>query len=99
MRNPEVDGERLDVFPAFEQVAGVATLGDLPLTIITAAHRNPEGITPDEQARLDQQWDAGQRRWADRSSRSKVVTVEDTGHDIHLDQPQTVLDEVVGLLP
>ncbi len=99
MHDPARDGERLDVFPAFEQVARVSTLGDLPLTVITAAHRSPAGITPDEQAALDRRWAAGEQRWADRSSRSKVVTVEHTGHEIHLDQPQVVLDAVVGLLP
>lgn len=99
MRHPERDGERLDVFPAFEQVSKITSLGDVPLAVITAAHRSPDGITADEQARLDQLWADGQERWAERSSSSKVVTVDDTGHDIHLDQPQAVLDEVVGLLP
>jgi pimeloyl-ACP methyl ester carboxylesterase len=99
MRNPDRDGERLDAFRAFEQAGEVATLGDLPLTVITAAHRNPSGLTPEEQVRLDQRWAAGQQRWADRSSHSKVVTVEDTGHDIHIEHPQLVLDEVVDLLP
>ena len=99
MRDPGRDGERLDVFPAFEQVADVSTLGDLPLIVITAAHRLSDGITPDEQVSLDRRWAAGQQRWADRSSRSRVVTVEHTGHDIHLDQPQVVLDAVVELLP
>ena len=99
MRNPEGDGERLDVFPAFDQVSKVSTLGDLPLAVITAAHRSPDGITPAEKARLDRLWAAGQERWAALSSSSKVVTVEDTGHDIHIDQPQQVLAEVSRLLP
>jgi pimeloyl-ACP methyl ester carboxylesterase len=99
MHAPAQDGERLDVFPAFEQVAKVASLGDLPLTVITAAHRNPEGISAQEQARLDRLWAEGEQRWAQRSSSSKVVTVDHTGHDIHLDQPQAVLHEVVELLP
>jgi pimeloyl-ACP methyl ester carboxylesterase len=99
MRHPERDGERLDVFPAFEQVSKVATLGVLPLTVITAAHRSPDGISAVEQARLDRLWAAGEQRWARLSSRSKVVTVDHTGHSIHLDQPKAVLDEVVGLLP
>ena len=99
MRDPKRDGERLDVFPAFEQVSKITSLGNLPLTVITAAHRSPDGITPAEQARLDQLWADGQQRWAGLSSSSKVVTVDDTGHNIHIDQPQAVLDEVVGLLP
>jgi pimeloyl-ACP methyl ester carboxylesterase len=99
MRDPERDGERLDVFPAFQQVSKITSLGDLPLSVITAAHRSPDGLTPVERARLDQSWADGQQRWAGLSSSSKVVTVDDTGHDIHIDQPHAVLDEVVGLLP
>jgi pimeloyl-ACP methyl ester carboxylesterase len=99
MRNPEGDGERLDVFPAFDQVSKVSTLGDLPLAVITDAHRSPDGITSEVQARLDRLWAAGQERWAALSSSSKVVTVEDTGHDIHIAQPQQVLAEVSRLLP
>jgi pimeloyl-ACP methyl ester carboxylesterase len=99
MRHPELDGERLAVFPAFEQVSKTTSLGDLPLAVVTAAHRNPDGLTPEERARLDQLWADGQQRWAGLSSSSKVVTVDNTGHDIHIDQPQTVLDAIVGLLP
>ncbi len=99
MRDPKRDGERLDVFAAFQQVSKITSLGDLPLTVITAAHRSSDGITPQEQARLDRLWADGQKRWAGLSTSSKVVTVDDTGHDIHLDQPQAVLDEIVGLLP
>ena len=99
MRHPERDGEPLDVFPAFEQVSKVSTLGDLPLAVITGAHRSPDGITPGERGWLDRLWAAGQERWAALSSASKVVTVEDTGHDIPIDQPQQVLGEVLRLLP
>ncbi|WP_426571375.1 alpha/beta fold hydrolase [Aquihabitans sp. McL0605] len=99
MRHPERDGERLDVFAAFEQVSKITTVGDLPLTVITAAHRSSDGLTPEEQARLDRRWADGQERWARLSSTAKIVTVDHTGHDIHIDQPQAVLDEVVGLLP
>lgn len=98
MRHPEHDGERLDVFPAFEQVAKITSLGELPLTVITAAHRNPAGISSQEQTHLDQLWAAGEQRWAQMSSKSKVVTVDHTGHEIFLDQPQAVLHEVIGLL-
>ena len=99
MRHPERDGERLDVFPAFERVARVTSLGDVPLTVITAAHRSSAGISPTEQARLERLWAQGEERWAGLSSRSRVVTVDDTGHDIHIDQPQAVLNQITRLLP
>ena len=48
MRDPTQDIERLDVFPAFEAVGTITSLGDLPMTVLTAAHRSGDGLTPDE---------------------------------------------------
>jgi pimeloyl-ACP methyl ester carboxylesterase len=99
MRDPNLDTERLDVFAAFGAVAAVESLADLPMTVVTAAHRSDESLAPDELARLDRAWAEGEQRWADLSTRSTVVTVDDTGHHIHVDQPQVVVDAVVHLLP
>ena len=86
--------ERVDVFPAFEAVAAITSLGDLPLTVMTAAHRNPEGLNPDELDRLEAVWAEGMERWTGLSSSSSVVSVEDTGHHIEVDQPQLVVEEL-----
>ena len=99
MRDPAQHFERIDVFQAFEQVATITTLGDLPMTILTAADRNPEGITPDELARLETIWSDGMERWAQLSTASEIVSVEDTGHAIQDDQPTIVVDAVLALLP
>jgi pimeloyl-ACP methyl ester carboxylesterase len=98
MRDPALDPEQLDVFPAFEQVATITSLGALPMTVITAAHRDGTGLTPVELERLDTLWAEGTERWAELSSSSNVITVENTGHNIHVDQPQTVIDELLKLL-
>ena len=94
-----VDPERLDVFPAFEQVATITSLGDLPMTIVTAAHRTDPGPSPAELTRLDSVWDAGMDRWANLSSRSSLVTVDDTGHHIEVDRPELVVEELLELIP
>jgi pimeloyl-ACP methyl ester carboxylesterase len=99
MHDPALDPERLDVFPAFEEVATITTLGDLPTTVMTAAHRDGSGLAPDELARLEAAWNEGVARWAALSPSSDVVTVEHTGHHIEIDQPQLVIAEVVKLLP
>lgn len=99
MHNPEMDAERLDVFPAFEQVASISSLGELPMTVVTAAHRDGTGLAPGELERLDALWAEGQARWAALSSSSRIVTVDDTGHHIEIDQAQRVIDEVLRLLP
>ena len=97
MRDPS-SGERLDVFPAFEAVAKITSLGDLPMTVMTAAHRSPASLTPEELARLDGLWRAGTERWATLSTDSRIVTVEDTGHAIQAERPSVVLDEIVKLI-
>lgn len=99
MHDPGANAERLDVFRAFDEVAGITTLGDLPMTVMTGAHRDSAGLTPEELARLDSLWADGQRHWSSLSSASSIVTVERTGHHIEVDQPQYVVDEVLKLVP
>jgi pimeloyl-ACP methyl ester carboxylesterase len=99
MHDPTLDPERLDTFGAFEAVAAISSLGDLPMTVITAAHREDPALAPAELARLDAAWAEGVQRWAALSPSSTVVVVEDTGHHIELDQPALVIDQVLTLLP
>jgi pimeloyl-ACP methyl ester carboxylesterase len=99
MHDPAKDAERLDVFPAFDEVGRIGSLGDLPMAVVTAAHREAPGVSADELARLDSVWADGQRTWRSLSSTSRIVTVEHTGHHIEIDQPQLVVDEVLELTP
>jgi pimeloyl-ACP methyl ester carboxylesterase len=96
--DPALDPERLEVFPAFDAVASIESLGDVPLTVMTAAHRTDPNLAPGELERLDAFWAEGVQRWASLSTASTVVSVEDTGHHIQLDQPARVLDAIVELL-
>ena len=98
MHDPTLSPERLDVFRAFEEVATITSLGDLPMTVITAAHRTDPALAQSELARLDAVWAEGVGRWAGLSSSSSVVSVENTGHNIELDQPQVVIQELLDLL-
>jgi pimeloyl-ACP methyl ester carboxylesterase len=99
MHDPSLDPERLDVIPAFDEVATITSLGTLPMTVMTAAHRTDPGLAESELARLDTAWAAGVDHWAGLSASSSVVSVEETGHDIQLDQPQVVVAAVIELLP
>jgi len=99
MHDPTLDPERLDTFGAFEAVQAIRSLGDLPMTIITAAHREDPALAPAELARLDAAWAEGVQRWAALSLSATVVVVEDAGHHIEVDQPALVIDQVLNLLP
>ena len=98
MRDPS-QGERLDVFPAFEDVAAITSLGDIPMTVMAAADRSPDGLSPEELTRITAAWSSGTNAWAQLSTRSRIVTVQDTGHAIQTDQPAIVIAEVTRLLP
>jgi pimeloyl-ACP methyl ester carboxylesterase len=97
--DPTANAEHLDVFAAFNEVAGISSLGSLPMTVITAVDRQLADLGATELARLTAAWDQSQQRWADLSTSSQVVPVEDTSHHIELDRPEVVIDAVVGLLP
>jgi hypothetical protein len=97
--DPTANAEHLDVFTAFNEVAGISSLGSLPMTVITAVDRQLADLGATELARLTAAWDQGQQRWAALSTSSHVVPVEETSHHIELDRPGVVIDAVVGLLP
>jgi len=97
--DPTLDPERLDAFPAFDEVATIASLGDLPMTVMTAAHRTDPTLAEGELTRLDAAWADGVQRWAALSTSSSIVSVEDTSHHIELDQPQRVIENLLKLVP
>ena len=94
----ENNPERLDGLTAFVEVGRIDTLGDLPMVVLTAAEHPRPGLDPVEDARLDEAWDAGQDAWASLSSDATLRVVPDTGHDIHVDQPQVVIQQIQSLL-
>ena len=99
MHDPTLDPERLDAFAAFREVGAITSLGDLPMTVMSAAERTLPGLSQDERDRLSAVWDDGVAQWAALSTSSSVVTVQDTGHHIQLDQPDLVIEQLVALLP
>jgi pimeloyl-ACP methyl ester carboxylesterase len=97
---PTGNAEHLDVFAAFADAATITSLDSLPMAVITALDRQlPAGLATGEIARLTDVWNQGQQHWNQLSTRSHVVPVDDTSHDIQLDHPDVVIDEIVHLLP
>ena len=97
--DPTANTEHLDVFRSFAELADTAPLGSLPMTVITAVDRQLADLGATELDRLTAASNQGQQRWADLSTASHAVSVEQTGHHIELDRPDVVIDAVVGLLP
>jgi pimeloyl-ACP methyl ester carboxylesterase/bifunctional DNase/RNase len=84
-----------DAVQCFEEVRGCKTLGDLPLTIITAARAaNPFGLPTEIVARRDQIRRDMQTDLARLSSRSTQRFAEQSGHMVPLDQPEIVIEAI-----
>jgi pimeloyl-ACP methyl ester carboxylesterase len=97
---PTGNSEHLDVAEAFAEASRIASLGALPMAVITATDREfPAGLAATEATRLTQVWNQGQRAWMALSTSAHLVSVDHTGHHIEIDQPGVVIDEITRLLP
>jgi pimeloyl-ACP methyl ester carboxylesterase len=95
---PDDNPEHLDAPAAFAEIDAIAPLGALPMAVVTAAAHPYPGLDAGELAHLTDVWNTGQQAWASLSSAGQVLTVADTGHDIQLDQPAAVIDQIHALL-
>jgi pimeloyl-ACP methyl ester carboxylesterase len=97
---PTGNSEHLDAVAAFAEAAQIASLGSLPMAVITADRRElPADLAAPEVARLNEAWNVGQNDWMALSTDAHLVSVEHTGHHIEIDQPGVVIDEINRLLP
>ncbi len=87
------------------QVRAVKTLGSLPLIVLAASAtseknlREIESIAPvDLAARLAQVWVDLQKEYAALSSDSQLILAQNSGHYIQDDEPQLVIDAILGLV-
>lgn len=65
-------------------------IGDTPLVVLTREPENPEQRSD----RFEDTWQSLQRRLTRLSSRSRQVIARNSGHDIHIDAPELVVDAV-----
>lgn len=72
-------------------VSKVGLFPAIPLVILTPANKDwLNAIGPE----IPTLWLEAQEGLLDLSSHSKLMIVEDSGHDIHLDQPDLVVDVI-----
>lgn len=76
-----------------------ANLGDLPIRVLTHGHCDGCGaLTPEELAQFEQNWRRLQEELAALSSNSKLIHATESGHAIHLDQPDLVITAIQELV-
>ncbi len=78
--------EFVNVQVSLAQADAVTSFGDLPLIVVTAA--------------LNQQtdWQTMQTELLQLSSNSQQIVVENSGHNIHLDQPEAAVEAIVKMV-
>jgi pimeloyl-ACP methyl ester carboxylesterase len=80
----------------------VTTLGDLPLIVLSHGHFDPSTLGADITAEIanqyEQTWQELQVELTALSSNSKRIVAEQSGHNIHLDQPELVISAIQDIV-
>lgn len=75
--------------------AGINNIGDLPLIVLSRGQADPApGLTEEETRELASSWKYLQELLADLSPRSTHLIAENSGHYVHIDQPELVIDAI-----
>jgi pimeloyl-ACP methyl ester carboxylesterase len=96
--DPAKNPERLNAPVAFADVASIQSLGDVPMTVASRADLSYPGLPTTVDSQLAGVWTEGQAHWASLSSAAKRITVANTSHNIQIDQPAVVVDQISALL-
>jgi pimeloyl-ACP methyl ester carboxylesterase len=76
------------------ETGSLQKLGDIPLTVLAKSGDDPEGVDAKTIAEGNQIMLDLQQELADLSTNGRLVIVEDTGHYIQIDQPESVITAV-----
>jgi pimeloyl-ACP methyl ester carboxylesterase len=86
-----VEGSTGDIEKSFEQISEVQSLGDVPFIVVSA------GLQSYHTAESFAAWNLFQRDLTRLSKKSKHIIVEGSGHLIHVDQPQTIINIIKAI--
>jgi pimeloyl-ACP methyl ester carboxylesterase len=93
--------EPMDWDSTLAQVRAVKSLSSIPLSVLVAADPKKtkfKGIPNEMAASLDKVWLDLQKEHAALSSDSQLILAEHSGHFIQNDEPQLVIDAILGLV-
>ena len=68
------------------------------MTVATRADLSYPDLPTTVDSQLASVWTEGQAHWASLSSAAKLITIADTSHNIQIDQPGVVVDQISALL-
>lgn len=97
-RATQANPEGVDLVTSYQQVETVETLGDLPLTVITAGVPNlPPLIEAEVRERLTGSWSESQQDLVRLSTAGTHIIAQQSGHCVQCDQPDLVADVILEL--
>ena len=82
---------------AMVRAAQIGSLGDIPLVVLThglSTVPDPLGLSDEEAQQAEAVWDELQAELAALSSSGEQVIAEESGHLVHIDQPELVIDAI-----
>jgi pimeloyl-ACP methyl ester carboxylesterase len=98
-RDPRSTREGIDLVAACAQARAIASLGDLPIHVLSAGTFLRQPLIPEAlRPGLQDQWDGLQRTFLMLSSRTTQTRVETSGHFIQREAPHAVVAAVVEVL-
>lgn len=98
---PEEHPEGLDFARSLAQVHPTQTFGDLPLVVIASGKPHIEEIPdlpPQAALAFDQAWEEMQKDLANLSTKGTLIKAEKSGHYIHWDEPELVIEAIHKLV-
>lgn len=95
--NPMLNSEKIDKIQSYKQISAETWLGDIPLSILTRGLPDKEGGDWPHQAilEIEQNQQLGFRL---HSNLSRHRIAEGSGHYIHQDEPEIVIEEIIRML-
>lgn len=77
----------------------ITEMGDLPLIVLShGLSDSTSGIDSTQQSQFEQEWSKMQTELTGLSSNSKQVIAEKSGHYVHFDQPELVVEAIIDLV-
>ena len=95
--DPQLNPEGFDWEASAAQVRASGSLGDRPLIVVTRgrpAEPSELGLPPDVAVQVEDVWQELQQELANLSTNSTHIIAEESGHFIHKDQPDVVVDAI-----